>query len=644
MNFQDNRIHCRTKGDQVDGASFSFSTTSGESCPEGASDNKAGTDMYQADGDIASTLSADMSKPTLRRKLDSQICSDDGAEARSDRYKGKKHSEEQGVPEEADYIDFLQLLSVPSTPAVQQESVPSISHLGTLSKRHRPDSKDTHSDDYKRVKTGEESYITTTSHRPCEKLTQNPETPSMDPDTQSTRQANPSDTHVLHTSLARQQAVVRDIKSDIKRLPLDAPTAPRSMRNLPLICYYFYHFGNCIPKPGKSCDHLHDKSTLQQTVSLPANIRNHDPACSLPLCPVRLMAVEGAKVRPKSFVSRNERKVSSRLMLLPPGEGFPSSGRPDHRPHIASTDSTRELYMKRSQPMRNKQARESDHPKGISTSVASAQYAWTDRQLVKKRRRESRKLKRSLRMETQRQVQQELNRLSDASSTRESLTPLFIKRETCDDSIPLYPDKESSKQRKFPGMPHSQGGISPNYASREGYHNAASDAYVDPARAPWESTNMGPTRTFSDLDAQCRPGYGISTYACSQASLGMTAVERKARPDTQSARMRLYRLSDGGPTLQADRRADIDDIDHIWYRQEFQSGHHDDDDDDALRGRRSFAYGGQSCIDDVEHSIPGERHTSVSNNVTAVDGQLPEDEQSLDWESDTVARLCGEIE
>lgn len=89
---------------------------------------------------------------------------------------------------------------------------------------------------------------------------------------------------IPHTSLATQHhpASVRQ-----------PPRGPKTQEQDCKICFYWYHKGYCRTKLRGGyyprCNYLHTLDTEDQRVSLPPGIRDHDPNCPLPLCPVRLL-------------------------------------------------------------------------------------------------------------------------------------------------------------------------------------------------------------------------------------------------------------------------------------------------------------------------------------------------------------------
>jgi hypothetical protein len=70
-----------------------------------------------------------------------------------------------------------------------------------------------------------------------------------------------------------------------------APTGPRALLGGAPVCFYWYHKGHCTPghKNGrtKDCTYAHNLDNPNAKVSLPPRITNHNPKCSLPLCPVK---------------------------------------------------------------------------------------------------------------------------------------------------------------------------------------------------------------------------------------------------------------------------------------------------------------------------------------------------------------------
>ncbi|KAF2829856.1 hypothetical protein CC86DRAFT_453418 [Ophiobolus disseminans] len=150
-----------------------------------------------------------------------------------------------------DYVDLSEYVPPVSPSSDAEEPLLSLSHMGTFKrKRTRTTLPNERLDDYKRTK----------------------------------RKPTPD----------RSPASVYPQPLQLSKAPACAPRGPRAQGGSALICFYWYHKGYCSPRPRRRngqaihCMYAHSLANPDGKVSLPPNVTDHKPDCSLPLCPVRL--------------------------------------------------------------------------------------------------------------------------------------------------------------------------------------------------------------------------------------------------------------------------------------------------------------------------------------------------------------------
>lgn len=356
-------------------------TTVGESS-EDTSFKKNDADTTEALMPIPPTLKNQGASETLQRGVGNQVLFTCKVEEEAYGYKVEEQSEGSNELGELDYIDLSQLPSLPSTPPAQQEDISSISHIGTLAKR---------------------PLSPTKFHRGNDKRVKN-------------EQRSSSDLSALHTC--------------------DTPDSSR-VRALPLICFHYYHEGYCSSYRRQKCDYLHGTSTSQQTVSLPNGIVDHNPACALPLCSVRLRGLpelptaltqpgieSGPDTLPQSrvsvFLDSPDPSLRDKVMAV--------RGRHLQETHGQSlpqlTGPARQRYEGQKHSIEDVQAKKDTDP----ADDASLHEQRTDKGGKNKRRwrgaKKSARKKKRLQMEKQEAIQRELKDASDALVKQRPL-PLF---------------------------------------------------------------------------------------------------------------------------------------------------------------------------------------------------------------------------
>ena len=88
------------------------------------------------------------------------------------------------------------------------------------------------------------------------------------------------------------------------------------------ICFFWYHQGYCRTKRGSTCPCVHTLDTGVREVSLPNELRFHNPDCELPLCPVRLRnKSEPQSVIQQKIVAQDKREQPRPEWKRPPPTG-----------------------------------------------------------------------------------------------------------------------------------------------------------------------------------------------------------------------------------------------------------------------------------------------------------------------------------
>ncbi|KAI8934847.1 hypothetical protein NX059_008526 [Plenodomus lindquistii] len=160
---------------------------------------------------------------------------------------------------EIESLDMSGIVSPPPASEIGTERIVSLSHSGTIAKRRR----------------ASPSQSGLTGHLPYK----------PGPGITIGWESKPTDFAV---QLSRQPQTA-----------FDPPKAPRALldgtatpQGAPDICFYYYHYGNCVPKSHRGrtlvCKFSHTEPGPGSKVKRPHNIGNHNVNCSLPLCPIRM--------------------------------------------------------------------------------------------------------------------------------------------------------------------------------------------------------------------------------------------------------------------------------------------------------------------------------------------------------------------
>lgn len=328
----------RTISSQIDGAAFSRATTAGESSSDSDSANSTDTDMSEAEED-ASTSSrnailgvsagCDSAAQTLAGNADEGETNQEG-EVKVQQELGRNGFD-------SDYIELSQLLSPP--PLVQEQTLLSVSHPGTLRKRRQPPRPPSPgSSNNKCVKLEDSGAV---DLKNAVSILERPRTISqwgIKPpgfrfgDHYSDTRAHPFGPMRALSPQSFPVPAVNDCRASLAPPTRDLPKGPCGMNTLQPICFFYYHKGYCNPKRGRRCDYLHEVSTSQQTVSLPHGIDNHDTTCSLPLCPVRLRGLQQLKQEPDLLTSKIQPEIKVEPTMPPRFYKAPFPGVPDSSP------------------------------------------------------------------------------------------------------------------------------------------------------------------------------------------------------------------------------------------------------------------------------------------------------------------------
>ncbi|KAF3008788.1 hypothetical protein E8E13_010440 [Curvularia kusanoi] len=286
-------------GSQMDGAAFSRASTAGENSNDNISYNKTDSDIIETDGAIPLVPEACLHGKDVQCGVGNHMLP--AVEAEEDRGAYKANEQRQGNSE-PDYIDLAQ--SDPDTTMLlaQDEDMLSISHPGTLTKRRRLHSSTSHPNNSKRVKIeecGSPDLYKVVSTRDRLRIMSQWDVRASDMAQHSTSRHSEDDARPPLSTL-------------------DIPKEPRNVGALPLICFYYYHKGYCNPKRGRRCNYLHNTNSPQQVVSLLPGIHDHDPSCAMPLCPVNLQSIKKVDEKRRPSTAFTKSGLHSRLIPPPP--------------------------------------------------------------------------------------------------------------------------------------------------------------------------------------------------------------------------------------------------------------------------------------------------------------------------------------
>lgn len=469
--------HCvRTIGGQMDGVAFSRATPIGESSSE-IDSNNTDTGASEITVETAMVSLDKILGAPAHRTMASEVVVGDAREEGADQ-DGKVRAQKKLASctfDHSDYVDLSQLVSPPSTPFVQEGPLLSISHPGTLSKRsHLPaiSSPDIRN---KRVKLAEKASIDLSDIAPILKRPRNmsqwhhkPPSPGLDNSHPKPAPPNGFSSQLLPTFAAKKEP------SSFTPHSLEPAKGPRGMSAVPLTCFFFYHKGYCNPKPGRRCDYLHYLDTSQQEVSLPHGIDNHDPGCSLPLCPVRLQNL--GQVKQDSACSQESMQLRiKREPLTPPrGSKYSFHGYIDSSPRdeimVARggypkgmlgqplpplNGLARQRFMEQKQRIEQIQLEQGISSADFSANIDTENHIQARRKRHRSRRRSKKQTRTNaaerlcLQMEREEPVWYKSNGQPNDISIERPLPSLFFKEETSTSTVPP-PIGNPNKKRRGP--------------------------------------------------------------------------------------------------------------------------------------------------------------------------------------------------
>jgi hypothetical protein len=202
------------------------------------------------------------------------------------------------LPNKTDYLDFSGFTPPPPSSDSDEKPCLSLSHTGTLGKRNRatsPDQLNNKKEFGERQTTPDINCYVSILERNRRvnhwdvKLSDDlknstmPDALSADLSHQFTSKPAPD------TSKALESERPRSMSLDPRSF---APRGPRALTTRPLVCFFWYHKGKCTPRrrDGRiiDCTFAHSVVGPNPQVSLPPVLNGHKPDCSLPLCPVRV--------------------------------------------------------------------------------------------------------------------------------------------------------------------------------------------------------------------------------------------------------------------------------------------------------------------------------------------------------------------
>lgn len=557
----------RTMGGQADGAAFSRATTAGES-PSVSDSTNTDTDMSEASEKL-STISLDA---IVARDVQDGVVTQTPAE---DTCKegvipdGEvKARQDLGSNEfdQSDYIDLSQLLSPPSTPIVQEETLLSISHPGTLRKRCPLRATESSYSSHKRIKLAESTPLDLSNFV---SILERPRDMSQ----WDVRLPGYSLSHLTHMhSFPPQPSPVVAVNTEpttFKLQPFDPPKGPRSSGTEPPICFFYYHKGYCKPKRGRRCDYLHNTNTPQQTVSLPLGIDNHDPTCSLPLCPVRIQSLGQLGQESKHFPANTQSLIEHEGTTHRRLSNSLAHGRPSPSPRGITTDVQRRhprgmldlallklpgvLRQRRKEQTRKIEQIQMDQ--GISFNIDAEARARAKKRMRRKQRRSQKQAGEDVTESLRPQMQEEdsnrqvLNNQPNTSTTQRRLLPSLAVEEEASTSAFLSPaGVEGLLQIQPPGELWPRGsiqseriwGIKPEIAYKshpsstvQGFSSSleTSDVLPAPLQQVLSNGNLDMVSTVNEYprkaqslvtDSQSRPSALVVSHEYSQECLGLT--------------------------------------------------------------------------------------------------------------------------
>src|SRR5690242_181720 len=701
---------------QVDGAAFSRARIAGESSSDLISDT-ADTDVSDAGDDSIST-----SEPGF----DARCCADDSEEEGANAESEFVMEQTQGKDEldEPDYVDLSQLLSPQTTPITQEETLSSISHPGTRIKRRRLPTTTSSESSSKRAKPEQRR---TSDLRDVDPILERPRTMSQwDTKSQiSTLSGQHPETGATYFAPSHKTPPLLDPwfvahaePSIIDAQPFDPPKGPRGMDVSPPICFFYYHKGYCKPKRGRRCDYLHDKDTSQQTVSLPHGIDNHDPQCSLPLCPIRLRTLNGLSREHLKLPAITVPDIKDELITLPKISEPLSHDYISHSPRDENravrgrpprgtlgqllpklTGGARERFLEQKRTIEHMQAISGIDLENASTvdSVHRIQAEKLGKRGRRRRKRRAQEAERArMQMKEDEMIRQGRCGQSVAPATQNPLPSLLLNDEPpaltasppADNTVKKQGKNSGSERyhqwradnlrlgrcvndKNLPGLVPQTGHVKSRSGNREGFSSPAqapdaiaalAEQQVGIGKAPNMSgpLNREFHRQYPDLaSSQLRHADMSVRYEYAPEALGLTADQRRAQviqditarhpavaqtllqDDPNSAALEM--VTENAPTgtrfegqnqhlLSKSRYHRTSNGEEYW---NYQS---------PYRPYGPASVDAESGPDQIGNETMEARGAGPLGMQAAPARQLPESDQRLDWDTDLVRRLFGEIE
>jgi hypothetical protein len=220
-----------------------------------------------------------------------------------------------------DYLDLSEFAPPPPSSDTDETRLLSLSHPGTLGKREQSTSPDEHSKGKnKRVRQeispGEQSKNKRARRQPAPNLDSSASILKRGRHVNKIHGLPSHEAHIprvdfSYTLPTRLKPMPESVRPpDLRFLPTDprsrAPTGPRAL-NQKLVCFFWYHKRQCNSRRGngriRECTYAHNLDMPNPTVSLPPCITDHNLPCPLTLCPVNLVErkLRGSSVRAREI-------------------------------------------------------------------------------------------------------------------------------------------------------------------------------------------------------------------------------------------------------------------------------------------------------------------------------------------------------
>ncbi|KAF1917061.1 hypothetical protein BDU57DRAFT_517529, partial [Ampelomyces quisqualis] len=321
-----------------------------------------------------------------------------------------------------DYFDLSGYAPMPPSSDTEEKPVASLSHAGTLGKRKQntPPPKDMKS---RRTRAKREPAPEHSGFVSSMELTRSLShwdiKPSGSPDELSEKLATQSTSALEKLPPRAATPTAKDpaafFQTDVPPDPRSfAPKGPRALEGGSLVCFYWYHKGHCRPKRknGRNgrCAYAHALDGPHPQVSLPPGINNHDPDCSLPLCPVHLTAtgpdtndrstssmtmnIKDEPVSPPKYGLSSNAYSSSPRKGIPEARAFVKGPKYNHKNNSAQlpklTGAKRERFKMQKRAVEEWQAENGIKPYDRNNEIEAKRGFKKMKQQLKQERRKSR--------------------------------------------------------------------------------------------------------------------------------------------------------------------------------------------------------------------------------------------------------------